>query len=342
MVNHISHPEPFASCHVERRERSKNLGQGDLHEGSGDSSPMVQNDICTASNKDEVFLPPRLFAGLAASYSNLQTARVLILPIPYDSTTEWRSGARHGPQAIIDASQYLELYDLELDREVYKVGIHTLPQVEPIMGSPENMISRVYQIAKKLILKGKFLVMLGGEHSLSLGAVRAFKEAFPKLSVLQLDAHADLRYEYLGSKYSQACVMRRVCELCPITQVGVRSLSREEKQFLAQNNMSPFYMPNLESDTACMEGIVNSLSTDVYVTIDADVFDPSIMPAVGTPEPGGMQWEQVLDLLRLVALRKHIVGFDLMEFCPQEGPFCCAFLLAKLAYKFIGYAIPQG
>ncbi len=230
---------------------------------------------------------------------------------------------------------------MEQDREIYQVGIHTLPELEPVMSSPEDMIDRVYQIVKELIQQEKLVVMLGGEHSLSEGAVRAFKETSPGLSVLQLDAHADLRHEYLGSKYSQACVMRRIIELCPIVQVGIRSLSLEEKQFLLQHKMTPFYMLDLTSDADYVRQIADSLSENVYVSIDADVFDPSIMPAVGTPEPGGMQWQQVLDLLRLVALRKHIVGFDLMEFCPQEGPVSCAFLLAKLAYQLIGYAIPQ-
>ena len=292
-------------------------------------------------NKEEAFLPQRVFARLAPPYSDLEKAKVAILPVPYESTTEWRSGTRHGSQAIIDASQYLELYDLELNREIYKVGIHTLPEVEPVMSSPKDMIDRVYQIAKGLIQKRKFVVMLGGEHSLSLGAVRAFKETFPELSVLQLDAHADLRDKYLGTKYSQACVMRRIFELCPIVQVGVRSLSWEEKQFLNQHKMTPFYISELASSVASAEQIAATLSENVYLTIDVDVFDPSIMPAVGTPEPGGMQWQQVLNLLRLVALHKHIVGFDLMEFCPQEGPASCPFLLAKLAYKLIGYAIPQ-
>jgi agmatinase len=266
---------------------------------------------------------------------------VVLLPVPYDSTTEWRSGTRHGPQAIIDASQYLELYDLELDREVYKVGIHTYPEVEPIVSSPEDMIDRVYHVAKGLIRKRKFVVMLGGEHSLSLGMVRAWEEAYPELCVLQLDAHADLRDEYLGSRYSQACVMRRIFELCPIAQVGVRSLSWEEKQFLMQRKLSPFYMLDLELHTSSTQQIVSALAENVYVTMDVDVFDPSIVPAVGTPEPGGMQWQQVLNLLRTVALHKHIVGCDLVEFCPQEGPSFCAFLLAKLVYKFIGYAVPQ-
>jgi agmatinase len=292
-------------------------------------------------NEREIFLPPRVFCGLVPPYSESQETKAVILPVPYDSTTEWRSGTRHGPQAIIDASQYLELYDLELDREIYKVGIHTLPSLEPLMSSPEDMIERVYRVTKELIQKGKFVAMLGGEHSLSLGTVRAFKEAFPDLSVLQLDAHADLRDEYLGTKYGQACVMRRIFELCPIVQVGMRSLSQEEKQFLTQHKMTPFYMPDLELNAASATQIASSLSKNVYVTIDADVLDPSIMPAVGTPEPGGMQWLDVLNVLKIVAIHKHVVGFDLMEFCPQEGPISCAFLLAKLAYKLIGYAVPQ-
>jgi agmatinase len=294
-----------------------------------------------AYRREGAFLPDRVFAGLEPPYSNLQEAKTVILPVPYDSTSEWRSGSRHGPQAIIDASQYLELYDLELDREIYEVGISTLPQIEPLLSSPQDMIDRVYQVIRSLIQKEKFVVLLGGEHSLSLGAVRAFKEAFPRLSVLQLDAHADLRDEYLGTKYGQACVMRRIFELCPISQVGVRSLSREEKQFLSQNKLTPFYVSNLASITAHIDKIVDSLSEDVYVTIDVDVLDPSIMPAVGTPEPGGMSWRQILDIMESVTLHKHVVGFDLVEFCPAEGPSSCAYLLAKLAYKLIGCAVRQ-
>jgi len=294
-----------------------------------------------ASWHEGTFLPHRVFAGLAPPYSNLQQAKTVILPVPYDSTSEWRGGSRHGPQAIIDASQYLELYDLELDREIYKVGISTLPEVEPLLSSPQDMIDRVYQVIKGLIQNEKFVVLLGGEHSLSLGAVRAFKEAFPRLSVLQLDAHADLRDEYLGTKYSQACVMRRIFELCPISQAGVRSLSWEEKQFLTQNKLTPFYMSDLASNTASIDQIVDSLSEDVYITIDVDVLDPSIMPTVGTPEPDGMSWRQVLDIIKSVVLHKHVVGFDLMEFCPGEGAGSCAFLLAKLAYKLIGCTVPQ-
>ncbi len=291
--------------------------------------------------REGTFLPREVFAGLEPPYSNVQQARTVILPIPYDSTSEWRSGSRHGPQAIIDASQYLELYDSEMDRETYKIGISTLPRVEPLLSSPQDMIDRVYEVVKGLVQKEKFVVALGGEHSLSLGAVRAFKEAFPRLSVLQLDAHADLRDEYLGTKYGQACVMRRISELCPISQVGVRSLSWEEKQFLTQKKLKPFYMSDLASNIASIDQMVQSLSQDVYVTIDVDVLDPSIMPAVGTPEPDGMSWQQILNVMESVAQHKHVVGFDLMEFCPAEGPSSCAFLLAKLAYKLIGCAVPQ-
>jgi len=287
------------------------------------------------------FLPQRVFAGLGPPYSDLRHAKAVILPVPYDSTSEWRSGSRHGPQAIIDASEYLELYDLELDREIYKVGISTLPRVEPLLGSPQDMIDRVYKTVKDLILKEKFVVLLGGEHSLSLGAVRAFKEAFPTLSVLQLDAHADLRDEYLGTKHGQACVMRRILEVCPICQVGVRSLSWEEKQFSTQKKLKSLYMSALVSSPASTDWIIDSLSQDVYITIDVDVLDPSIMPAVGTPEPDGMSWRQILNILESVALRKHVVGVDLMEFCPAEGSSSCAFLLAKLAYKLIGCAVSQ-
>jgi agmatinase len=303
-----------------------------------DHDPYPQPSV---SWHEGTFLPQRVFAGLEPPYSDLQQAKAVILPVPYDSTSEWRSGSRHGPQAIIDASEYLELYDLELDREIYKVGISTLPRVEPLLSSPQDMIDRVYKIVKDLIRKGKLVVLLGGEHSLSLGAVRAFKEAFPTLSVLQLDAHADLRDEYLGTKYGQACVMRRIFEICPICQVGLRSLSWEEKQFSTQKKLKSLYMSDLLSSTTPTDWITDSLSQDVYITVDADVLDPSIMPAVGTPEPDGMSWRQIMDIVKAVTLHKHVVGFDLMEFCPAEGPLSCAFLLAKLAYRLIGCAVSQ-
>jgi len=305
---------------------------------------MNDHDPCyqtSAGLQRGTFLPQRVFAGLERPFSDLQKAKAVVLPVPYDGTSEWRGGSRHGPQAIIDASEYLELYDLDLDRDIYKAGICTLPRVEPLLDSPQGMIDRVYQIVRDLVQKGKFVALLGGEHTLSLGAVRAFKEVFPTLSVLQLDAHADLRNEYLGTKYGQACVMRRILEVCPICQVGVRSLSWEERQFSTEKHLKVVYMGDLASNRASIDRITESLSQDVYITIDVDVLDPSIMPAVGTPEPDGMSWRQILDIVESVTRHKHVVGFDLMEFCPAEGSSSCAYLLAKLAYKVIGYATSQ-
>lgn len=291
---------------------------------------MASEDLC---------LPQQSFAGLGAPHSNLRTARAVILPVPFERTTEWVSGTREGPRAIIEASQYLELYDLELGCELHKIGIHTHAPVRPVMGSTSTMIDRVLQAALPLVRDGKVVAMLGGEHSVSLGTVRGYKERFPSLSVLQLDAHADLRDEYLGDRYGQACVMRRVSEVCPVVQVGTRSLSLNEKVFLDRHHMVPVYAGSGLSDDEVQERVVAGLGNDVYITIDADVFDPSVMPAVGTPEPGGMAWQSVLSLLRAVAQHKNVVGFDVMEYCPREGPSHCAYLLAKLTYKLIGYAL---
>ncbi|MCL0057612.1 agmatinase [Dehalococcoidales bacterium] len=289
----------------------------------------------------ELFSPPRNFAGISSPHSDWEKARVVVLPVPYDSTTSWRSGARDGPQAIIDASQYLGLYDLELDREIYQVGIHTLPEIEPEMTSPEQMIERVYTVAREVLDKNKLLLMLGGEHSLTLGTVKAYRERYEALSVLQLDAHADLRDSYLGTKFSHASVMRRVCELCPIVPVGIRSLSQEEHKFIDETGIKPFYAKDLISAEDYIKRIIASLSDQVYITIDLDVLDPSIMSAVGTPEPGGIGWYELLTLLGEVAQSRQIVGFDLVELCPGQGPLACAFVAAKLAYKLIGYIFYQ-
>jgi agmatinase len=267
---------------------------------------------------------------------------VVVLPVAYDGTTEWCSGARDGPRAIINASEYLELYDIELDREISEVGIHTLPEVQPDMAGPEHMVRRVYQVAQGLLDKGKTVVMLGGEHSLTLGAVKAYRERYQALSVLQLDAHADLRDSYLGTRFGNATVMRRVSELCPIVPVGVRSLSQEERQFISRAGITPFYAPELISGQIGLQQIVAALSQQVYITIDLDVLDPSVMPAVGTPEPGGIGWYEITGLLREVCRARQVVGFDLMELCPQQGPASCAYLAAKLAYKLVGYIFYGG
>ena len=284
----------------------------------------------------ELFYPRRSFGFPPERYTDFDTSKVVVLPVPYDSTTDWRAGAREGPNAIIDASHFLEQYDYELKREVYDVGIHTLPQLQPSMEGPQQTVERVYRATGELLDKGKFVVMLGGEHSLTIGTVRAYRERYDKLSVLQLDAHADLRDEYEGSKYGHACVMRRVIEVCPIVQAGIRSLSREEDDFIRERGLHPFYAGDKAIDR---DAVVSALSDDVYVSVDLDVFDPSVMPAVGTPEPGGLGWHDVLGLLTKVAEQRRIVGFDIVELAPAEGPLACAFLAARLAYRLIGLAV---
>ncbi|MCX6007528.1 MAG: agmatinase [Chloroflexi bacterium] len=289
------------------------------------------------SGHQGLYSQPKNFAGLSAPFSNFEFAKVAVLPVPYDSTTEWHSGSRNGPKSIIEASYYLEWYDIELERESYSMGIHTLPELIPAYNSPETMAQRVYQATSSLLQNSKFVVMLGGEHSISLGAIRAHVEKYSNCSVLQLDAHTDLRDEYLGTKFGHACVMRRVGELCPITQVGIRAISIEEKEYTASKGLRPFYyQPNDLS--LPVEKIIEALTENVYVSIDLDVFDPSIMSAVGTPEPGGILWHQALSLLSSLSKKRNIIGFDIVELCPDQGPAACSFLAAKLAYKLIGYS----
>jgi len=287
---------------------------------------------------EEMFYPRRSFS-FPPKYCELKDARVVVLPIPYDSTVDWRAGTREGPNAIIDASHFLEQYDHELSCYIHDVGIHTLPELIPSMKGPEETVERVYKATKQLLGKGKFVVMLGGEHSLTTGAVRAYKERFKKLSVLQLDAHADMRDEYEDTKFNHACVMRRVHELCPIVQVGIRSMGQDDQKYIKSKKLHPFYAKETPLTQADEKAIVSQLTGDVYITIDLDVFDPSIMAAVGTPEPGGMGWYKVLRLLKRVAKEKHIVGFDVMELAPREGPIACTYLAAKLTYKLIGLAL---
>ncbi|MDI6736778.1 MAG: agmatinase [bacterium] len=289
----------------------------------------------------EFFLPSN-FGSLPIENSEFETSKVIVIPVPYDSTTSFKAGTREGPQAIISASKNFELYDIELEKEIYKeVGIHTLGELEPVLSGPEAMIERVYEVGQELIRLGKFLVMLGGEHSLSSGIVRALKEKYPALSVLQLDAHADLRDEYLGSKYNHAAVMRRIYELCPITQVGIRSMSQEEAEFIKENNLKPFYARQIINQPAWIDEVLSNLGDEIYITIDLDVLDPSIMPAVGTPEPGGLGWYPLLELLAKVSTQKRIVGFDVVELAPSDAHCAASCLAATLVYKLIGYVTRQ-
>jgi agmatinase len=285
--------------------------------------------------------PARNFGALPAALAARARAAAIILPVPYDATTSARAGAREGPMAIIDASQEMELYDAELDREVAEVGIHTLPELAPDARGPEATLRRVERVARRLLRTGKLLVTLGGEHSITIGAVRAVRAEHPGVGVLQLDAHADLRDRYMGSPYSHACVGRRLAEGGPLVQVGIRSLSAEEAAYLQAGPCRLFWARDIVGRTDWIPEVVATLPDEVYITIDLDVFDAGLMPAVGTPEPGGLGWYEVLALLRAVAHSRRVVAADVVELAPREGPAACSHLAALLVYKLIGYVTCQ-
>lgn len=269
-----------------------------------------------------------------------ENAKVFVIPVPYDSTTSFKSGARHGPRAIINASRHLEDYDLELDRDISLVGIHTTPELVPDVGSPEGMIEQIRSAVSSVASHDKLVALLGGEHTVTIGAVQAMKERHPDLSVLYLDAHADMRDSYMGTSWGHASVARRVYDICPLVQVGVRSLSAEEMGFIKTHSVPVFAWTSAPYNASdLMELVLTSLSPNVYISVDLDVLDPSIMSAVGTPEPGGMSWLDLTMLLRRVGEARRIVGFDIVELSPPEGPDACAYTAAKLAYKMMGYAL---
>jgi len=274
------------------------------------------------------------FADLPKKHSDLQNAKVVILPAPYDGTSTWQKGADKGPEALLDASANMELYDIETDSQVYLQGIHTAKPVDVDM-PPEEMVNSVEKSVRHFLEKDKFVVLVGGEHSVSTGSVRAHLEKYKEFSVLQLDAHSDLRYEYEGTKYNHACVMSRISEICPIVQVGIRSTDISEQEALRKSNV--FFAEDIYNNNEWVKKVLSLLSDKVYITIDLDVFDPSIMPSTGTPEPGGLLWYNVLMLLKAVFDDKEVVGFDVVELCPNPNNKAPDFLAAKLIYKLLSY-----
>ncbi|MBU3914963.1 agmatinase [bacterium] len=259
-------------------------------------------------------------------------AKIVLIPVPFDKACSWQKGAHKGPQAILDASPHLELYDIETDTEVYKHGIHTT--VPLISDCSEDLFKAVKGKVSEIINQKQFPVIVGGDHSVSIGAVAAMAEKIKNLSVLQLDAHADMRDTYMGSRLNHACVMARIKELCPLTQVGIRSMAIEERKNMDLERV--FFAHDIIGSDQWINKAVNTLSEKVYVTIDLDVFDIGIMPSTGTPEPGGLDWYLILKLLREVAERKTIVGFDVVELCPSANK-ASDFLAAKLIYKLLSY-----
>jgi agmatinase len=277
------------------------------------------------------------FGGRDGSTADPEKAKVLILPVPYDGTTTYRAGARQGPSAILQASQHLELFDDETGQEVFRVGIATLEEMEVDVSSPQAMVAKVKSTGEKILDGGFFPLMLGGEHLLSLGMIQAVASRMENLSILQLDAHTDLRETYQGTAHSNACVMRLASGHGALVPVGIRSLTAEEHRWIEEHSLQIFYATDIYNQSDWQEKVVAQLHPHVYITIDLDVFDPAVMPAVGTPEPGGLHWYEVLKLLRSVCQGRKVVGADIMELCPQPGNIAPDFFAAKLVYKLLAY-----
>ncbi len=284
-------------------------------------------------------LYPWNFLALGSDLSNYESARAAVLPIPYEGTVSYRSGTRLGPQAIIAASRQVETYDREFDGEPCEAGIATLGELEQRSSGPEEMMSKIEETAAGIIGDGKFLLTLGGEHSISSPLVKAHKEKYRDLTVLQIDAHSDLRDEYQGSGFSHACVMSRIKEYCPFVSIGIRAFcgSENEKTALSQGRILSAF--DFHENKERWPILLSMLSHNVYITLDLDGLDPSVMPAVGTPEPGGLYWDETLDLIRAVGKEKQIVGADIVELAPIPGLIYPDFAAARLAYKIIALAL---
>lgn len=285
------------------------------------------------------------FLDLPEADSTFENARVLVLPIPYDGTASYGSGARHGPRAIIDASRFVETYDEELGRSVDGLGYHLLDAIETDAATADELTERIHREAAAILDRGgdRFLLSLGGDHSVTPGIVRAFAERRPNLSVLHIDAHADLRTEYEGTRNSHACACSRIRDYTDKTvSVGIRSLSAEEATRIEEERIPIFWARDVAGRTDWIDEAVDLLTDEVYLTIDLDGLDPSIMPATGTPEPGGLGWYETLALIRETARRKRIVAADVVELAPIEGFHAPDFLAARLAVKVVTYAFFAG
>jgi agmatinase len=279
---------------------------------------------------------PENFLGLSRELSGYEQAKAVVLPVPYDATVSYGTGARNGPKAIIEASAQVETYDYEFKSEPCEIGIATLEEIEPESSGPEAMMETIEKTARDILNDGKFLLSPGGEHSVSYPLVKAHKAKFPGLSVLHIDAHSDLRDTYQGSRYSHACVMSRISEVCDFVSVGIRSFCDSENERRAIR--SGRIISSRDYDLNSIPNILSMLSSDVYITFDLDGLDPSVMPAVGTPEPGGLLWNEAIELLTKIGREKRIVGADVVELAPIPGLIYPDFTAARLAYKIISVA----
>ncbi|MGB1269621.1 MAG: agmatinase [Flavobacteriaceae bacterium] len=274
------------------------------------------------------------YAGIPDQYAKLETAKTVLIPVPYDGTSTWQKGADKGPEAFLNASENMELYDIETETEVYKNGVYLADAVLE-NSSPEAMVEAVHETTKKYINKNKFVTIFGGEHSISIGTIRAFNECFNNLSVLHIDAHADLRKEYEGSSCNHACAVYEASQTTNLVQVGIRSMDVSEKSVM--NPDKTFFAHDMATNDYWVDDVIDQLTENVFITFDLDAIDPSLMPSTGTPEPGGLFWYETLDFLKKVFEAKNVVGFDIVELCPNVHEKSSDFLAAKLYYKMLSY-----
>jgi agmatinase len=274
------------------------------------------------------------YAGIPDELAKLEQAKIVLIPVPYDGTSTWQKGADKGPEAFLNASENMELYDIETETEVYKQGVFLADAITE-NSSPEAMVDAVHSVTKSYIKKNKFVTLFGGEHSISIGTIRAFNEMYPNLTVLQLDAHADLRKEYDGSTCNHACALYEASQNTNLIQVGIRSMDVLETTVMDKDKT--YFAHEMALDDSWIESSIDQMTDNVFITIDLDAFDPSICPSTGTPEPGGMLWYETLDYLKQVFEEKNVVGFDIVELCPNKIDKSSDFLAAKLYYKMLSY-----
>ena len=276
----------------------------------------------------------KTYAGIPDEYAKLEASKIVLIPVPYDGTSTWQKGADKGPKAFLEASENMELYDIETDSEVYKNGIY-LTEPVTLNATPETMVDAVHQETKKYINKNKFVTIIGGEHSVSIGTIRAFNEVFQNLTVLHIDAHADLRKSYEGSACNHACAVYEASQNTNLIQVGIRSMDVQEKSVMDFDQT--YFAHEMATDDTWMDSAIDKMTNNVFITFDLDAFDPSILPSTGTPEPGGLLWYETLEFLKEVFKEKNVVGFDIVELCPNENEKSSDFLAAKLYYKMLSY-----
>lgn len=276
----------------------------------------------------------KTYAGIPDNYAKLEHAKIVLIPVPYDGTSTWQKGADKGPKAFLEASENMELYDIETDSEVYQQGVYLAEAVTEDT-SPESMVDAVHKATKKYIKKNKFVTIFGGEHSISIGTIRAFNEMFPSLTVLHIDAHADLRKSYDGSSCNHACAVYEASQNTNLIQVGIRSMDIKEKSVMDLDKT--YFAHEMALDDSWTDSAIDQMTENVFITFDLDAFDPSVLPSTGTPEPGGLLWYETLDFLKQVFAEKNVVGFDIVELCPNPDEKSSDFLAAKLYYKMVSY-----